>query len=348
MVSSVLAEVTEYKPTNTLFRWCGTVLDITTVKSIAVAATGVDCEFSTFNDTTDETARVDLSTAERVVGTAGQFCYTVTAAEYNITGQLRVYCTASNASTAAYEMIFTTRKSDIADNGIGPKSQTFDGQTLAESGSTLDLEASEISADSQFVGDRISLYNAGGAYYGSSCIVASTNANERVTTEDNLSALHTVGDFYVIKSDSACSITASKIATGALTNTKFAAGAIDASAVAAGALTNAKFAAGAISSTTLAADSVGSTQLATTAVDEIVAAVFAKVVNAVTALPTDGPETFEKIVRSVYQRFFHKVTDNTSQQERQIYQTGGVAKWCESPTTASGGIFTNGVCGAVD
>ncbi len=349
-----------YRPTNTATKVCGEIFDSTTAKVIAAAVTGIDCEVSRSNSTTNAGAFTDLTTAETVVGALGQFCADVTAAEMNITdGEFTIKCSASNANATDYIVKFSTRKDVIADDGIGPKAQTFDGATLAESGSTLDLEANEISVDNQFVGDRISLFTAAtGVYYGSSCIVASSNANERITTEDNLSALHTVGDKYVIRPDSACSITASKIQTGAIgaselaagaiTNATFAAGAIDVNALAAGAITNAKLASGAITAATLATDAIGATQLASDATLEIINGIFAKTVNAVTALPTDGPETFEKIVRSIYQRFFHKVVDNGPQNERQIYQTGGVTKWCESTTSASGGVFTNGVCGAVD
>jgi hypothetical protein len=64
-------------------------------------------------------------------------------------------------------------------------------------------------------------------------------------------------------------ITAAKIATGAITAAKFAAGAIDAAAVADGAIDAATFAAGAITASAIAADAIGASELAADAVTEI-------------------------------------------------------------------------------
>lgn len=358
-----------YRPKSIATRVSGEIFDNTTAKVLAAAVTGIDCETSKYNDTTAPLPFADLTNAETVIGTNGQFWVDLTIAETNITdGTITVKCSATNTNASDFIVSYTTRKAVIADGGIGSLAQGFDGVTIAEGTNTLDLAASTITIANQFVGDKIALFSTTGKYYGSGCITASVSVTNRVTTDIDLAALHTVGDYYVLRPDAGCSITAAKIATGAITSTKFATGAIDANAIAGGAITansfaagaidanaiassaitSTKFALGAIDAAAIAPDAIAASELATTASDEIVTAIFAKTIVAISALPTDGTETFEKIVRSLYQRFFHKVVDNTGQAERQIFQTGGVTKWCESPTSATGGIFTNGVCGAVD
>lgn len=61
-------------------------------------------------------------------------------------------------------------------------------------------------------------------------------------------------------------LTATGIATGAITSTKFAASAINAAAIATGAITSLKFAAGAITATVLATDAIGAAQIASGAI----------------------------------------------------------------------------------
>lgn len=206
-VTQVIAEPVQYRKKNTATRFCGTLLDITTARQIGVASTGITCVFTTYTDAADESGMNNFATPEAVIGTGGAFCQPVTAGEINIDGYLRAYCQSPGiANSASYEITLTTIKTDIADNGIGPLTQTFDGQSLAEGTKTLDLEANEVSADGQFVGDKIALFSAAGAYYGSSCITASTNTSERVTTKEDLSSLHTVGDYYVIRPDAGCKL----------------------------------------------------------------------------------------------------------------------------------------------
>lgn len=98
----------------------------------------------------------------------------------------------------------------------------------------------------------------------------------------------------------------------------------------------------------ISADAVNASALATDAITEIITALFATNITELTSPPTDGTETFLRIFRAVYQRFYHKVIDDTQAQERQMWRTGGIVKLCEAPLTASGGIFTTGTCGAVD
>lgn len=194
-----------YRPKSTVTRVSGEIFDNTTAKVLGAAVTGVDCETSKYNDSTAPGAFADCTNAEIVVGTNGQFWVDLTTAETNITdGTITVKCSATNTNASDFIVSYTTRKAVVADGGIGSLTQTFDGQTLAEGTNTLDLEANEISADGQFVGDKIALYSTTGQYYGSSCITASTNANERVTTKDNLAGLHIVGDYYVLRPDAGC------------------------------------------------------------------------------------------------------------------------------------------------
>lgn len=94
---------------NTTYKFCGSIYDATTAKRLTAAVTGIDCEYAqVVPASTDESAFADLSTAERVVGTVGQFCYTILNTEDNIDGEIRVSCKATNTNAADYERVFTT------------------------------------------------------------------------------------------------------------------------------------------------------------------------------------------------------------------------------------------------
>lgn len=207
VTSSAFAQAVEKRRQNVATRICGTILDLTTARRVAVAVTNIVCEYSTNNDASSGLSFNSFTTPEVIIGTTGEFCQPITAAELNFANaDMNVYCAdTSIANSASFLKTITTRRDYVADGGIGPFAQAFDGQTLAEGVKTIDLEANEVSADGQFVGDRLALYHVSDAqYYASSCITASTNANERVTTRDDLSALHTVGDYYVLKADAGC------------------------------------------------------------------------------------------------------------------------------------------------
>lgn len=119
--------------------------------------------------------------------------------------------TYGNASAMhAFDLDTATQSVSVATGGVGALSVAFDGVTLAEGSSTIDLEVNELSANNQFQGDKISFYSTTGKYYGSRCIISSTDANERVTLDADIQTLHTVGDSYKIRPDAGCSL---KLAT---------------------------------------------------------------------------------------------------------------------------------------
>lgn len=94
---------------NVTGKYCGSIYDSSTAKRLTAAVTGIDCEYAqVLPGSADESAFADLSTAERVVGTVGQFCYTITNTEDNIDGEIRVSCKATNTNAADYERLFTT------------------------------------------------------------------------------------------------------------------------------------------------------------------------------------------------------------------------------------------------
>lgn len=94
---------------NTTLKFCGSIYDATTAKRLTAAVTGIDCEYAvTLPGSTDESAFADLSTAERVVGSVGQFCYTILDTEGNVDGEIRVSCKATNTNAADYERNFST------------------------------------------------------------------------------------------------------------------------------------------------------------------------------------------------------------------------------------------------
>lgn len=196
--SLCFAEPVLYRKKNTATRVCGTIFNATTAKSIGAAVTGIACKYAQVLDGTDESAFTDVSGTETVVGTAGQFCTPISATEINIDGDLRIHCTATNTDAADWAMLLTTRNTVTG-------STLFDGQTLGEATGTIDLKASAISADDQFNGYRLDLYDSNGNPLASSCITDSTNANERVTLETDLSSIHTIGDNYNLVPDAVCS-----------------------------------------------------------------------------------------------------------------------------------------------
>lgn len=302
LASAVNAEPTWPITKNVATRVCGNIMNVTTAKLIGAAPTGLDCEIDAWTDGASSDGYSDLGTAEVTVGTTGAFCAILTQSEANI-DYATIKCTATNTNAADWLVNLTSKKVDVRDGGITALSAAFDGVTLAEGTNTIDLEASELSVDNQFRGDKLWLFTTStGKYIGSSCIVSSTNANERVTTEEDLSSLHTVGDSYIVRPDSACYITASKIqadalgaseiatdaigaaelaansitssevaddsidagalATDAITATEIAASAIGTSELATGAITTAEFAAGAIDAAAIATDAIGAAELA--------------------------------------------------------------------------------------
>lgn len=174
-------------------RVCDMIYNATTSVWIGAAPTGLDCEIDAYTDGADSDGFTDISGSETTISTTGQFCFPLSTTETNVDWAL-VKCHATNTNAADWSAILTTRPG-----------MSFDGKTLGEGTSTIDLEASEISADNQFAGDKFLLFSTAGKYLASSCIVSSTNANERITTREDLSALHTTGDYYLIVPDAGCS-----------------------------------------------------------------------------------------------------------------------------------------------
>lgn len=83
-----------------------------------------------------------------------------------------------------------------------------DGVTTSESTTTLGLASGAVDADDQFTeGFSLYLFNSSGPV-GSACIVDSANAGDTVTLAVDLSAVHTVGDSYIIRPDALCRVRA--------------------------------------------------------------------------------------------------------------------------------------------
>lgn len=79
-----------------------------------------------------------------------------------------------------------------------------DGVTTSESTRTIGLASGQVDADDQFTeGFTLFLYNSNGPV-GSACIIDSANTGDTVTLMEDLSAVHTVGDSYIIKPDASC------------------------------------------------------------------------------------------------------------------------------------------------
>lgn len=100
----------------------------------------------------------------------------------------------------------------INDAAAKPFTGTFqvacyhDGVTTSESGTTIGLASGAVDADDQFTeGFSVYFYNENGPV-GSACIVDSANTGDTIVTGKDLSAVHTVGDQYIIKPDAACRV----------------------------------------------------------------------------------------------------------------------------------------------
>jgi hypothetical protein len=93
----------------------------------------------------------------------------------------------------------------VADGGIGPKAVSFDGTLVSKSGTVLGLASGAIDADNQFTdGVAVALYDTNGILEERTCITASSNSADTVTTFKDISALVTVGDYYTLQADSGC------------------------------------------------------------------------------------------------------------------------------------------------
>lgn len=139
---------------------CGTILNSTTAVSIGAAVTGLDCEVDLYTDAAAGDGYADLATAETVVGTTGQFCAKVLAAEVNSTyASLRCQATNTNAAIWVADIDTThgtvlTNSSGQLDTGTIPES-AFPARGTAQSatGTTLRLAASEAFADDELNGN---------------------------------------------------------------------------------------------------------------------------------------------------------------------------------------------------
>jgi hypothetical protein len=102
----------------------------------------------------------------------------------------------------------------IQSAGITGSSFGYDGTLVTESGTSLTLASGAVDADNQFSnGFVIVFYDAGGLVEAKSCIVSSTASSDVVVTREDITALTTVGDSYVIAPDSGCN---SYVATNGL------------------------------------------------------------------------------------------------------------------------------------
>lgn len=175
--------------------------------SLVSSAAALDTELELYSDGTAATTFADATNEATELGSTGIYSLALTAGEVNdsyIIGQTKT--TTTDAMTTVWGIRTNCNEVTIATGGIGPLASAFDGDTLGEGTATLDLEANEISADNQFQNDRLLLFDSNGKYYASACIVSSTDTNERVTLDKDVSSLHTTGDSYLIRSDAACAI----------------------------------------------------------------------------------------------------------------------------------------------
>lgn len=93
----------------------------------------------------------------------------------------------------------------IQSAGITGASFGYDGALVSESGTSLTLATGAVDSDNQFSnGFVIIFYDAGGLVEAKSCIRSSTASSDVVVTQEDITALTTVGDSYVIAPDSGC------------------------------------------------------------------------------------------------------------------------------------------------
>lgn len=201
--------------------------------------------------------------------------------------------------TGTGEIDTTSGKVAISNGGITPAAFSTTGTISAEAATTLSLSAG-VAANDQFnYTHAIQVYAAAdNALQASSCVVDTVNGTpDQVITMEDITAFIAVSDPFDIVPAPACAtlrpttlgnkadvtatgevgldlsntagtIDAAEIGTGAITNAKFAAGAIDAAAIATDAIGAAEIAAGAITvSEAPNLDAAVTTRLATTAFD---------------------------------------------------------------------------------
>jgi len=90
---------------------------------------------------------------------------------------------------------------------VKPDTFGYDGQLASKSGTTLGLATGAIDADNQFVDTHmIVFFDSAGLVSASSCIEGSANAGDTITTREDISALISVNDNYIIKPDGGCSV----------------------------------------------------------------------------------------------------------------------------------------------
>lgn len=93
---------------------------------------------------------------------------------------------------------------------ISPNSFGYDGLLASESGTTLGLASGQIDADNQYADSHmVVFFDSAGQITASSCITASANSGDTVTTRVDISARIAVNDNYIIVPDAACSVSLS-------------------------------------------------------------------------------------------------------------------------------------------
>lgn len=155
---------------------------------------------------------------------------------------------------------------ELANGALTAAKFGYDGDLASESGTTLGLATGGVTADDQYNnGFAIVLFDATTFLaVAKSCIVDSVNAGDTVVTAEDISAFTAVGNKYTISSDSGC---ASRVGTGGITSSSFAAGAIDATAIAADAIGASELATDAIGAAEIAANAIAAAEIANGAID---------------------------------------------------------------------------------
>lgn len=234
------------------------------------------------------TATLDISGATwaAVTGADGWYTLTLSTTATNTVGELIIVVQDDSVCLPVYQTFYVVEEAIFdalfaaSATGLLPANVTqFGGSNGTFSGgrpevNTSHIAGSAVSTSSAQIG--VNVVNFGGS--------AGTFSSGR----PEVNTTHAAGTAW-----GSGAITAGSVATGAITNAKFAAGAIDAAAVAdnaidagaiaTGAITAAKFAAGAIDAAAIAADAIGASELASDAATEIATAVWASVTRVLTA-----------------------------------------------------------------
>lgn len=186
--ATCLAQAVTYINKNTTYKVCASIYDATTAKRLTSAVTGIDCEYAqtTQPATTDESAYADLTTAERVVGSVGQFCFTIDSTEDNFDGEVRVSCKATNSNAADFEHVYSTLRPRVSvttgDLAVGAFASAPDVNVASVTTSAIETQDFADDGTAQAVPDTTHIQLAAAesyadnelAYRAEICIVAAT------------------------------------------------------------------------------------------------------------------------------------------------------------------------------